>query len=109
MERFRLDFERSLALHEAVAQEVLLHPEIIERARRKLEEWLRSGGRSAPLWLRWQRILERPTDEVAAFLMERSEEAAWLRKASPFAGVLPPGTRLRILRGVRERLGRMPG
>lgn len=106
MERFRLDYERSLALHEAVAEEVRRHPELVERARAKLEEWLARGGRSAPLWLRWRQLLERPAEEVAAFLTERSEDAAWLRKVSPFAGVLPTQTRLRILREVRRRLER---
>ena len=104
MERFRLDYERSLALHEAVADELLRNPEIVGRARRKLDEWLARGGRSTPLWLRWRQILERPIQEVAAILTDRSEDAAWLRKASPFAGVLPTSTRLRILREVRRRL-----
>jgi hypothetical protein len=106
MERFRLDYERSLALHEAVAEVLLRDPEIVERARRKLDEWLARGGRSTPLWLRWRQILERPVEEVAAVMTERTEDAAWLRKVSPFAGVLPTQTRLRILREVRRRLER---
>lgn len=106
MERFRLDYERSLALHQAVAEELQRNPEILSRARRKLDEWLEHGGRSTALWLRWREILERPAEEVVALLTERSEEAAWLRKASPFAGVLSPSTRLRILRDVRRRLER---
>jgi hypothetical protein len=35
MERFRLDYERSLALHQAVALELRRHPKIPDRARRK--------------------------------------------------------------------------
>lgn len=106
MERFRLDYERSLALHEAVAGELRQHPELLERGRRKLDEWLARGGRSMPLWLRWREILERPVEEIAAIMTERSEDAAWLRKVSPFAGVLSTQTRLRILREVRRRLER---
>jgi hypothetical protein len=103
MLRFERDYEQSLALHEAVARELLEHPEILARARRKLDEWLTRGGRSAPLLRRWQEILARPVEEVSSVLVERSEEAAWLRKASPFAGVLAPHKRLEILREVRQR------
>lgn len=100
----RLDFERSLALHRAVADKLRADPSIIDRARRKLAEWLARGGRSGPLWRRWQDILEGTPDEVAAFLVDRSEDAAWLRKASPFAGVLSPAERKRILEETRARI-----
>jgi hypothetical protein len=103
MKAIDLQVERSLALHAAVAERLGEDPEILARACRKLDEWLSRGGRSTPLWMRWREILDRPVDEIAAFLTERSQEAAWLRKASPFAGVLPPEERLRILRHVRAR------
>jgi hypothetical protein len=104
MDRGRLDLERSLALHEAVAERLRREPELVHRARARLDEWLARGGRSSPLWLRWREILDRPLEEIVAMLTSRSEEAAWLRKASPFAGILPPSVRLRILREVRRRL-----
>jgi hypothetical protein len=104
MDAFRLDFERSLALHVAVAAKLRDHPEILARARANLDRWLAEGGRSAPLLERWREILARPAGEVAAFLTDRSEQAAWLRKASPFAGVLTPQERWRIRREVRDRL-----
>jgi hypothetical protein len=100
-----LRYEQSIALHAAVADRLRQHPELLDRARAKLDEWLARGGRSNPLLLRWREILERPLDEVATFLTERSQEAAWLRKASPFAGMLAPQERLRILREVRTRAG----
>jgi hypothetical protein len=100
-----LAYERSLALHAAVADRLRREPELLERARAKLREWIARDGRSSPLWLRWREVLDRPVDDVAVFLTERSEEAAWLRKASPFAGFLTPQERLRILRAVRARLG----
>jgi len=103
MNAIDLQYERSLALHAAVAERLREDPEILGRACRKLGEWLSRGGRSTPLWMRWREVLNRPIDDIAAFLTERSEEAAWLRKASPFAGVLPPEERLRILRDVRAR------
>lgn len=103
MEPARLDYERSIALHEAVAQLVLRDPAILDRARAKLEEWIARGGRSVPLLLGWREVLARPSDEVARFLTKRSENAAWLRSASPFAGVIDPQTRRAILRRVRQQ------
>lgn len=103
MQPARLDYERSIALHEAVANRLLEDPRILDRARRKLEEWIERGGRSTPLLTRWREVLSRPVPEVARFLTDPSEEAAWLRSASPFAGVLDPRTRLAILRKVRQQ------
>ncbi len=104
MDTFRLNRERSLALHAAVAQKVARDPAIIERAREKIEEWLARGGGTTPLWRQWRDRLDGPVDDVVAFLTEESEEAAWMRKASPFAGVLSAQHRRQILRDVRARL-----
>src|SRR3990172_2485485 len=98
MDRGALHVERSIALHAAVAAKLLAQPVLVERARAKLRQWLAAGGRSSPLWRRWAEILDKPHDAVLAFLVERSEEADWLRKASPFAGILTPQERWRILR-----------
>ena len=104
MDDHRLRFETSLALHTAVAQKVQSHPEILARARSKVQAWLERGGSSAPLLGRWRDVLDGPLEDVIALMTERSEEAAWLRKASPFAGALEPRERERILRETRERL-----
>ena len=103
MEPSRLDYERSLALHEAVATRLRAEPAILDRARALLEEWIARGGRSLPLLLRWRDVLSGSVADVAAVLTDRSEDAAWLRSASPFAGALDPHTRLAILRQVRQR------
>lgn len=102
MQRYERDYEQSLALHEAVAAELREHPEILERARRKVEEWLARGGRSTPLLRQWQQVLAMPVEDVVAVMVDRSEESAWLRKASPFAGALTPARRLEVLRDVRR-------
>lgn len=99
----RADYERSLALHEAVARRVRDDPAILDRVRARLEEWIDRGGRSVPLLLRWRDVLAGPVEEIAALLTDPSEDAAWLRSASPFAGVLDPRTRLAILRRIRRR------
>jgi hypothetical protein len=101
----RHDYERSLALHTAVAERLRADPAVLDRARAKLEEWLARGGRSTSLLIRWRMVLARSPEEVASVLTDPSEDAAWLRSASPFAGVLDPATRMAILRRVRERSG----
>lgn len=98
--------ERSLALHSAVAAKLRAEPALLETARKKLHEWIALGGSSAPLWLRWAEILSKPLEGVLAFLVERSEEADWLRKASPFSGLLTPQERWRILREAGLRSGK---
>jgi len=103
-ERVRLHRERSAALHAAIADRVLREPELVVRARQKLAEWMAAGGRSMPLWQRWEQILACSPEVIARFLRDPSEEAEWLRKASPFAGVLAPQERWRVLREVRARL-----
>jgi hypothetical protein len=104
VDSLRLNFDRSLALHAAVAAKLRDHPEIIDQARSRIERWLSADGSSGVLLRQWQELLERPVDELVAFMTERSEEAAQMRKASPFAGALRPEERLRVLRDVRARL-----
>jgi hypothetical protein len=98
-----LQVERSIALHAAVAAKLRDHPELIERAAAKVEVWLARGGRSSALLTRWRDVLGRAPEDIASFLTDRSEEAAWLRKASPFAGALSPQERWRVLREVKAR------
>src|SRR5258705_5511468 len=102
------DDERSLALHAAVAAKLLIDPNILDRARRKLDQWLERGGRSAPLWKRWSEILADTPEHIAEFLVSQTDEAAWLRKASPFAGALEPRERWNILRSLRRRASPIP-
>jgi len=104
MSDVRLRRETSLALHAAVADRLAGDPEILPRARARIEAWLAKGGASAPLLLEWREALRRPEEEIRRFLTERSEHADWLRKASPFAGELPPRQRERIIVDVRRRI-----
>jgi hypothetical protein len=103
MDEHELHRAQSLALHSAVAQRLGSQSGVLERARGRVEEWIAAGGSSTPLLLRWREVLALPPDQIAAVLTEGSEEAAWLRKASPFAGALPPREREEILRAVRRR------
>jgi hypothetical protein len=101
----RIHREMSLALHAAVAGRLAADADMVLRARARVEAWLPQSGASAPLLLRWRKVLAGSSEEIREFLTEESEDADWLRKASPFAGELPPRERERIVRDVRRRAG----
>jgi hypothetical protein len=98
-------YELSLALHEVVAMK--LDEDVVARARHRTTVWLAEGGSAKALLERWREILDLPLDEIRRFLTDPSEDAAWLRKASPFAGEIPPREREQIIRQVRQRLGKL--
>lgn len=99
--KHRLAEERSLSYHRAVSRELLRNPDLLEIARARTDAWIAEGGRSAAYALQWRRILDLPLDEIRAFLIERSERAAALRQATPFAGMIPPRERWKIWKNVR--------
>lgn len=79
---------------------MLADPSVLEGARRRVDGWLESGGAHRRYAQRWREILSRSPAEIAAFLVDRGELADTLRSVSPFAGVLDPRERWRILRGL---------
>jgi hypothetical protein len=88
--------QRSLALHEAVAEKLIAHPELLEVARQNLRRWLASHPQ--PALLEWQRALDSlPLAGVIELLRAPDERATRLRQSSPFAGVLTPRERQAIL------------
>jgi hypothetical protein len=91
----RLD-ERSLALHQLVAKKLLADPILVERARANGRRWQKSHGRLSLALAEWEQILTGPGDEIARFLMERSETATRLRQSTPFTGILTEPERLAI-------------
>lgn len=108
MDLHRLAEERSIAYHTVIAERLLQQPEVLERARRRVEGWLASFA-EAPFYARkWAEILARDPSSVAAFLVERSELAIELRQSSPFAGALSPQERWQIWRETRDRLAPQP-
>ena len=99
-----LVIERSLALHAEVAERIRSDPTLLERTKRRVRGWLDGGSVAGPYAHAWNAILERPLEEVLHKLVERSEEAHDLRQVSPFAGIIDPRTRWRILKAVRRPL-----
>jgi hypothetical protein len=87
---------RSLALHEAVAAKLEVDPDLLEVARANLRRWLTTAPR--PAWLEWYRLIDTtPLSELTGLLRAADERARRLRQSSPFAGVLTPDERRRIL------------
>jgi hypothetical protein len=84
----RLD-ERSLALHQLVAERVRAAPALLDTARENLRRWQEANGSaSSPGLAEWAQILASPASYVVALLAEHSERATRLRQSSPFAGIL---------------------
>jgi hypothetical protein len=108
MDLHRLAEERSVAYHRAIAERLSRQPEILENARRRVQEWL-AASVEVPFYARkWAEVLAGELPSIAAFLVERSELADELRQSSPFAGALQPRERWRIWRETRERFESRP-
>jgi len=98
--------DTSLELHRVVAERLRADPSLIERARRRVDEWLRDGTVVRPYALAWREILSGPAGEVAGFLEDPGDRARQLRQTSPCAGFLDPRNRWAVRRQARRRGGR---
>ena len=97
--------ERSLWLHRAVADKARHNPEVVSRARQRVEGWLLDGSVHPRYAEAWRRVLSSEPEEVLRRLVDPGETMCALRQCSPFAGALAPRERWRILRQVREARG----
>lgn len=97
--------ERSLAIHRYIADRIASNPEIIERARARVEDWLETGSVSKKYAQEWKQILASPLDSIRAALVDPREHARALRQSSPFAGAVDPRTRWRIWDEVAREMG----
>jgi len=91
----RLD-ERSLVMHQLIAAKVQADPALLDKARENVRRWQASDGSPKLALAEWEQILDRPPNQVAQFLAERSERATRLRQSSPFAGILTEAERRTI-------------
>lgn len=91
-----------LAMHQAVVAIIDADPHRrgLRIARSNCARWLARG--SYPAIVEWQEILERPWDEVRAVMLDPSDDGHRLRSSSPFAGVLTPRERWRLMERFRE-------
>lgn len=103
MDPHRLAEERSIAYHRVIAENLRHQPEILERARRRVETWL-SSGFHVPFYARkWAEILAGDISSIATFLTQHSELAIELRQSTPFSGAITPQERWKIWHEVRDQ------
>ena len=103
MDLRRLGEERSRAYHQVIADRLRRDPAVLEKARARVDDWIRCS-RTPPFYaLRWREILSRDVEAIAAFLVDDDELSRELRRSSPFAGVLAADERWRIWRQVAEQ------
>lgn len=89
---------RSLALHREVARQVRERPELLVPIRARVEGWLRDRSVAQPYAQAWAEILAREPEAIVEAIVDPSERGRDLRQCTPFAGILDPRTRWRILR-----------
>ena len=93
---------RSLLLHEAVAQRLEREPSpVLTRTRANLALMVRLHPHARRTLAEWERLLDRPVDELAALLRDPRPHARELRQTSPFAGVLSAPERAALYREFR--------
>ncbi len=93
----RLADERSIALHREVVVAIRERPELLDRARSRVEHWIKDGSVARTYATDWRDLLMMPLDRLADRLVDPGEKMRALRQCSPFAGALDPKDRWRIL------------
>jgi hypothetical protein len=93
---------RSLALHREVAERIRERPELLEPIRARVNGWLRDGTVAKPYAEAWWELLSRELEALLVAIVDPSERGRDLRQCTPFAGILDPRTRWRILRETSE-------
>ncbi|MDT5048731.1 MAG: hypothetical protein QOD88_2405 [Mycobacterium sp.] len=104
--RLTREEEKSLRLHQALLTPMLAEPDVvISKARDNLDRWTslhRPDGMTSRYFEQWKRVLDGGLDTIVDVVISPSQEARELRQNSPFAGVLPDETRLRVLRSFKD-------
>ncbi len=91
---------RSIALHAAVVAR--LDDAAVAQAGARVGRWLQDAGPVPPASARaWAALLDGPRDALAHALVRDDEEMRDLRQNTPFAAVVLPAERWRIVREVR--------
>lgn len=92
---------RSIELHRAVARLIAEDDAVVERARARVDGWLRESGPVDARWARrWKELLDAPREQLLDALVADTEEMRDLRQVTPFAGAVDSRERWRILREV---------
>lgn len=90
--------QRSLALDRAIAAKLKAQPELFQRAKDTLENWIQQRQPAVPaVLLEWQEILATWSfDQILALLNSAEPEPTRLRQSSPFCGILTEEERMQI-------------
>jgi transcriptional regulator with XRE-family HTH domain len=98
--------ERSLAYHRALAAKLRKEPgPVVGKAKQTLMKLTESQPGARPLLHRWGQWLELPTEALISRILDPGAEAREMRQVTPFAGLLAPKERARILREFRKQYG----
>ena len=91
--------QRSLALHQLVAEKVRHDEALLEKANQILRRWRATVSPRTFVYLdEWQRLIDQGAEVCLAVAVEDSEHAAALRQASPLACLLTPKERFEFLK-----------
>jgi hypothetical protein len=91
--------ERTLAMHVLVAEKLRRDPQLLLRVAETLQRWrVQVCERSQPYLLEWQMLVDQGVDACVSTMTERTQRAAAMRQASPFAAVLSNRERFEFLR-----------
>ena len=94
---------RSLIYHHALAK-ILRQDSVstIKRAKRSLMKMRREHPGVRPLFDRWQVWLDLPIEELTSRMLDPGMMAREMRQVTPFAGLLEPRDRVRLLKRFRR-------
>ncbi len=95
--------QRSLSYHQAVVKILRCNPSSVKkRAKRILARMSADHPEVKPLFHRWRDWLNLPTEDLTSRMLDPGILAREMRQVSPFAGLLEPQDRVRILKRFRE-------
>lgn len=83
-------------------------PRLLGPVCRRMEAWAADGTMSSYYAKRWRALLSGPLEELLSVLSDPGEDAAALRQASPFVGIISARRRWEIWRAIREEHQREP-
>ena len=97
--------QRSLALDKAIAARLRGQPELLQRAKDTLQEWLQQRQPTPPhVLVEWQEILSSWSfEEILMLLISSEPEPTRLRQSSPFCGILTQKERRKVLQEYESR------
>jgi DNA-binding MarR family transcriptional regulator len=87
---------RSRLLHERIARKLTQQPDFLPKVKARLQKLKQINPAGNPYHKRWQSLIDGPLPGLLRKLTEDSEDAALLRKESPFTVLITPAERKAI-------------